>query len=501
MSVCYSVNKLNKISKKREIWCWGTGFRYGRMINNYENEIFVDKIAGLIDTNPIVQGTNRTINGRNVRIYSPDNSIKDKNKKYILVISCDAYDAVCSQASGLFKDLDIIYTSYPRNYYDFSKYIMSLFCKFPLKRQLLFYVGTGTSQPHENATEIVRYLKEEYTGVPYKIVYLTDAKDETLDNITQISLATARYKTNFFELLKYYFYYCTSSYLMYENGPIGKVRSDQKSIYLNHGTIPLKYVKDALKQPTGLNYAICPGEGCRKFYEEQYAVPKEKQILMMIPRVREIYIDKGACIDTIFDTIDKKLILWLPTFRCLERGDRSLRKDSMENPVINLINSDDAEVVDECLKRNNQKLILKCHPREKDAIKVKEGLSNILIITDELLNNYGVNTHNLMNRADSLISDYSGVTFEYFLLDKPTGYYIPDIEKYTRGFSVEDPFQYMPGNKIYTIDQFVNYLDGLNNGKDEYKAERQKLVEELFGDVNPKTGAKDFISFLDKNII
>jgi len=495
----YSVNKINKISDDKEIWCWGCGFQYGQMVKNHSKEAFVQRIQGLIDSNEEMQGSIREIGDRRICIHAPDVILKNKGKKYLLIISSDAYEEIYKKAFEIFNGIDIVYTVYPRVYYGISNFFQYLFSKIPLKRQLLFYVGSNGSQPKDNADEVVRFLQEEYQGKPYCLVYLTDYPCEVPKGVKRICLSEVRSKASILKVMKYYYYYSRAKYIFFESGAAEKIRNNQKTFYLNHGTIPLKYVKDTLKQPESLNYAVCPGPGCVRFYEEQYSVNKDKLIYMMPPRVRQIFVDESQKVDKLFETNGMQMILWLPTFRKLERGDKSERRDSkVESPLFELVHSDKIHDIDEILKYHGQKLIIKCHPREKDDLISDKMFTNIIITTDEQIEISGIKTHNLMNRADALISDYSGVTFEYMLLDRPLGYYIPDLEEYSRGFSVDNPLSYMPGFQMKCVEDLENFFETVKLGNDEFLNDRRKLVQTLFGETTPQKGAEELIQFLDR---
>lgn len=496
----YSVQQLNKLSEKYKVICWGCGYQLSVMTSKYAEEPFMKRIVALIDKNPKTQGEMRKIGSLKITIADPHILKEYNHEKILLVITSDAYDAIYGDVMKKCIGMDVIVSVYPIYYSPFSKRLIKIFSLLPLKRQLLFGVGSKGSEPHENADEIVRYLFNDFKGQKYKVVYLTSYKTDVPDGVIQISLDDVRKKASFISVLKYTYFFATSKYILFESTSIEKVRDKQKSFYLNHGTIPLKYVADALRQPDDLDYAVCPGVGCSKFYTSQYNVPIEKQLYMMPPRVRTLFEDKADLVDKVFHTEGKQVILWLPTFRKLIRSNNEERKDSeVNNPIVELFASLSVLEIDHKLKENNQILILKCHPREKDAFSTTIDVKNIFITTDEIIKTEGLNTHNLMNRADALVSDYSGVTFEYFLLDRITGYYIPDFDFYSRGFSVDNPMQYMPGEKMYTIADFLRFLDNLKINKDEYKVERRKLVNDLFGDVNPQNGAKDLIDFLNKN--
>lgn len=493
----YSVEQLNHLSEKREVWCWGCGFRFGLMINEYSQEPFLKRAVGLIDSNEKNQNKTRKIGNKDVLIYSPI-VIKSKGKKILLIISSDAVKEIYNFAKEIYQDMDVIYSLYPTVYYNKSNWIKKICCKLPFRRSILFYVGSNNSQPHENADAIQKYIEEEYKGKKYKIVYLSDYPCDMPIGVKQISLSDIRNKANLFKIVRYYYWYSVSKYIMYESTAIDKIRKNQLKIYLNHGTIPLKKVSDVLAQPEDLSYAVCPGEGCAKFYVEQYAVPYEKLIFAMPPRVNQIFVDACEKVDTVLNSKDKQLILWLPTFRKLERGDKSERRDSsVENPIITLLQSSDMKVLQDRLEKNNQVLVFKCHPREKEEFENKNRYKNVIVISDCELIEKGMNTHQLMNRANAMISDYSGVTFEYMLLDREIGYFIPDYDEYSRGFSVDNALDYMPGIKMRNVDELLYFLDELKNGSDRFKNQRNQLKEKLFGNVDAKSGAKDLLQFLD----
>lgn len=494
----YSVQQLNQLSKKREVWCWGCGFRLGIMIKNYSEEPFMKKVVGLIDSNKKNQSQIRKIADKELSISAPD-VIKKQTGKILLIISSDADKSIYDNARELYKDIDVVYSIYPTVYHTNSNLIKKICCKLPYRRNLLFYVGSDNSQPHENAEAIRQYLDEECRENRYKLVYLSDYPCDMPSDVVQISLSDIKNKSSLARIIRHYYWYSTSKYIMYESTSIEKIRDSQIKIYLNHGTIPLKNVKDALAQPEDLSYAVCPGKGCAKFYKDQYRVPDDKLFFAMPPRVKQLFVDAREDVDTVFNSKDKQIILWLPTFRRMERSDKSERSDStVSNPVIELLKSNDMVRIHERLLINNQILIIKCHPREKEIFVGNNQYENIIICTDNQLLDKGINTHQLMNRSEAMISDYSGVTFEYMLLDRVIGYFIPDYDAYSRGFAVDAALSYMPGTKMKTADDVIVFLESLKNGKDDYKEQRNHLKERLFGDVDVKNGARDLIRFIEE---
>lgn len=489
----YSVQQLNWISRKMNIWCIGCGKRFNEMISTYQKEAFTKKISKLIDNNEALWGKEKEINGKIIKICGSEIVRQEGNRSVILIITSDHSDEIYCKLEKIIEEQKMKCVLYPDTYFFYSRYVMCFVSAFPIRRQMIFRAGV---EPHENADEIVRYLRQEYNGKPYKISYLVEESKATekCNGIEYLDRNVLRRKAPFTKVLRYCFSYGRAAYLFYENEVIRKVRKEQRIIYLNHGTIPLKYVADVLQQPKGIDYAVCPSKSCAQLYVEQYGIPKTKHIYMMPPRVRNIFhIDKER-IDSLFGSAGKQVILWLPTFRRLEGTDRE--DFSMDYFFEEIISEEGLSIVEKILKKNNQILIIKEHPREKNKVVFRDNNKSIILISDTFLSGYEISLQNILGRADALISDYSGVTFEYMLLDRPLGYIIGNIHDYNRGFSVENPLDYMPGEKIRNFKELSLFFDSIKNNTDAFREDRRKLVKELFGDTKPEEGAKILLEFL-----
>lgn len=84
--------------------------------------------------------------------------------------------------------------------------------------------------------------------------------------------------------------------------------------------------------------------------------------------------------------------------------------------------------------------------------------------------------------SDVLIGDYSSVSLQYLLTDRPQGYVVPDIEDYkkNRGFVFEDPEVYMGGHIIKTKNEFIDFIKDIAEDKDVFKDKRQWVCEQIF---------------------
>jgi len=104
-------------------------------------------------------------------------------------------------------------------------------------------------------------------------------------------------------------------------------------------------------------------------------------------------------------------------------------------------------------------------------------MSHIRLITNEDLSHMSIELYELLGKTDALISDYSSVYIDYLLTNQPIGFTVDDLKDYSSnlGFSVENPIDYMPGEKITTVLELQNFIYNLNTGNDTWKEERERI--------------------------
>lgn len=487
-----TIERLNRYSKKYDIWCIGCGKRLYEMLEVYQDEPFILRITHFIDNNKTLWGQKISVGNKYFDIENREMLNEDNEKKRLLLITSDAVFSIYQSIKRkICANKDMCYV-YPCFYRNTTPVLLKLLSGFINNRRLLFYAGT---EPHENADAIVEYLYQEYHGKKFKLVYLGESSEKTKNNVVQIDKSSVRKKASIKEMLRYCYYYATSKYLFYENEALNKVCNRQVLIYLNHGTIPLKQVSDVLKQPEELSYGVCPSEGCADIYTEQYGIPKAKLLYMMPARVNYLFGDNAA---VPWKQPGEKLILWLPTFRQLTG---SIRRDSVEENPLELIRTDrEWLMLDGLLNNTKQRLVIKKHPREKIEFSILSYCTNINIITENDLKNSGLLLHQVLAQTDALITDYSGIAFEFMLLNRPIGYVVSDMQKYIRGFAVKNPLDFMPGPKIHNLNEMFMYIKDVAESIDQYKTERAELVKKLFQEKAYKNGAKELIERIEGKI-
>ena len=69
---------------------------------------------------------------------------------------------------------------------------------------------------------------------------------------------------------------------------------------------------------------------------------------------------------------------------------------------------------------------------------------------------------------------------DYLLLDRPLGYVLADYNIYKeKGICIEDPLEYMPGEKIYNACDIRKFMKHLTDGTDSYRQERAKNLKQM----------------------
>ncbi len=194
-----------------------------------------------------------------------------------------------------------------------------------------------------------------------------------------------------------------------------------------------------------------------------------------LPRLDDMFASENQIDKLGVEVLDKKVIIWMPTFRKLKNSKRndSLKEFNLGFPLIESI--EELKKLNKLLQQRNLFLIIKIHPlQELSNINLTE-LDNITMITNEMMQEKDINLYKLLGETDALLTDYSSVSFDYLLLNKPIGYILDDMKEYKIGFSIRDIFRFMPGPKIMTFEELQGFFNDVADGKDNYINERNEL--------------------------
>ncbi len=477
-----SVSRLKRMSHKRKIICFGAGERLQQMFCSLSDLNIQDNIAFIVDNDRSKWGLYRNINGKDVVIKSPDVLKEIKEDKYIILITAWRYNEIFAQIQNLSGTRNFFVIKNITGRYHIVRFIENILKRFPLRGSIVFQ---GEGDTCENAVALAKYLKEEGYLKKNTIYWLCNHPEKYKNSYREkyVLRDTDFLKTSIGKQILYIIALSTSRYLIFENQMIKKRREDQISIYLNHGSPPLKATKGIINLPSNLNYAVCPSVNCADILCEQYGINKERLLYCGSPRT-DILFDqmiKSSLAELLHITNYRKVVLWVPTFRQHFKNGRVDTKRQYKSGMPIVETEKDWSGLIDFLKKRSILLIIKPHLLQKiDLLKIPQNI-NVNFITQTDLEKLHSNVYDLMKLCDGMITDYSTIAFDYMLLDRPIGYTIDDIKEYKVGFSVSDPLALMPGEKITNLMEFILYLENIYCEKDTYAKERAAISDYIHG--------------------
>ena len=321
-----------------------------------------------------------------------------------------------------------------------------------------------------NLKPLLDYLIENEYNKKYKIICAIEDlsfKGREAENVFYISKVKAQLV----------FMFCRHVFYTAGQIPI-KPSSTQIVIHMNHGTSDLK----AMGALTNINNGD-------EFFFTYILVPSE----IYVPIVSAEYLcdekNVKVCGEPMTDALFnkkmkyelgnyKKIIVWLPTFR----QSKDLNYSDSSESLLPMFQMEDYDALNEYLKKYDFLLVVKLHTSQDTEGISTEKYSNILLLTNDQFVKRNFVLYELLPQTDALIGDYSSVSLQYLLLDKPLAFVVPDMEEYKekRGFCFENPEDYMPGPIIKEKQQLYRFFDDIYFEKDEYIEERSRVRNIIF---------------------
>lgn len=481
MRLCdYSASKLKRVLKRKKLICFGSGDRFSWIFEAFTDMKFEEYIDYIVDNDCRKWGTTRKINGKEVSVCNPK-ILKTVNwTESIVMITALRVNEIFAQIQTLSGNPNVDCIRNITYRYEAGKWMERLLRRLPLTDSIVFQ---GEGDTCDNAKAFADYLLSN--GKKHRIYWLCDhpEKFKETKKVKYIFRRGNLRKISYTQLWKCLSAMTRSKYLIFENQFTKKMRDDQITVYLNHGSPPLKSVKGKINLPSTLNYAVCPSENCADILAQQYSINKERLIYCGSPRTDILFTKKIDFRLLSFMNKDcfEHIILWVPTFRQHRANGRVDSAMTYEYGVPIMHSAEDwTDIADE-LKKRNILLIYKPHLLQKTENLHIPDTMNIRFITSEQLDEIGSDVYQLMKICDAMITDYSTIAFDFMLLNRMIGYTIDDMDKYQIGFSVNNPLDYMPGNKIVTKQDFIHFLTDVSNRNDRYYEERQKVNKWVHG--------------------
>lgn len=264
--------------------------------------------------------------------------------------------------------------------------------------------------------------------------------------------------------------------------PLKRVGNDNKfsekyrKEYLSQYTTgAIKWIEkcDSIKKSILKNhiYHIAPGEEMGKIYEGVFGV--ESKYVLKLGQARNDYFFTSHNNPVIDRFKGYKRIVYMPTHR--KEG-----RDSIDlNRIFNL------ETINNFCKEHNMVFLVKKHFYHRMEPTIPDGnYSNIYDLTA-----YPIKTQELVEAADILITDYSGVYIDFLLLDRPMLFYAYDLDDYMssdRDFYLPYDENHIPGKICTSQEHMLTELGIICSGKDSSGDIRLKMKNYYYSPVAQK---------------
>ncbi|MDD6327403.1 MAG: CDP-glycerol glycerophosphotransferase family protein [Lachnospiraceae bacterium] len=358
-------------------------------------------------------------------------------------------------------------------------------CKlFPLRKKVIVF--ESESDFTDNGYALYSYMLAHDYMKKYKAVWLVDNLKEFRDVSYENTLFC--HKQDIYLSIKRSYYLATAKYYLFDhNLVIGKYkrRKGQTTVYISHGS-GFKMAKGSMGCDLNkyLDWHIVTGPVAADYESYYWNNRMEGLKDFGVPRNDLLYNDMTEVkkkIDAAFHFSDyKKVILWMPTFRKSRNAEISEEYVNTETSLPLLETMQSLNDFNEFLAKNNALMILKVHHLSADLPIYKETYSNILILHNENIAQLGIQLYEFVACTDILLTDYSSISIDYLLLDRPMVFTLDDYEQYaaSRGLYPDNARDYMPGYHVYSIDELKQAFTELFRDEDNYKEQRKKTRAE-----------------------
>lgn len=293
---------------------------------------------------------------------------------------------------------------------------------------------------------------------------------------------------NKWEDIEYYYDLVTAKYVITERGWNHGYKIRAKKIQIWHG-YPLKAMgrmlaeyKEEIHGPLNefwnkFDYILSYGLNYTTFISACYGTVFRQYKVTGMPRNDLLFITDGKknLNEKMSASVNKRIIMYMPTFRAIMES--GLTQNGEEDGYLFYWENFDFQQMEDFCRKNNLFFIFKLHPSDASKVAQLTIQSEYMdILTDDMLGDKCM--YEFLNAADILVTDYSSVYFDYLLLNRPIIFTDKDMERYAenRGIMLSPVEFWRPGAVVHTFDGFLDAIERILDGNDEYRSARERLM-------------------------
>lgn len=349
-----------------------------------------------------------------------------------------------------------------------KKIAKCVFVFFPIHNYILFESKPDLS---DNTKAVFDEMLKRNLNEKYKFIWLVGEENKKYPSIKNVEYFNINKKIH---ILKYEFLCICSKCLICCNSFLNTQRKGQVSFYLCHGTT-VKSIRSYYTLPSDIDYMLIASEPSKKLMSYELNFDINRTYAFGFPR-NDILTNININIKNIIKGDFDKIIVWYPTFRQHKCG---YNTHSLDDGLPIIHDSETAIRINECAKENRVLIVIKPHFAQDISYIKNYSLSNIIFIDDEFFKDNNISSYEFIGSCDALISDYSSVYFDYLLCDKPMAVAWEDIEEYSKnpGFAIDMDYYLKGAEKIYTVEDFIGFIENVSNDNDRLKEEREEICK------------------------
>ena len=224
-----------------------------------------------------------------------------------------------------------------------------------------------------------------------------------------------------------------------------------------------KKIAKIMKMHKNYDVIVSGSNEMTKYFSKSFNYPEDKFFVCSLPRVDYLLKNKKRNRDIVYKRYpklkSKKIVLYVPTFRTYN-----------EYKVDELIKK---------FKNSKWELIIKIHPRMKVEVPSKYTYDK-------------VSSLELLSIADYVITDYSAISIEAAILDKPVLLYTYDYEKYDEVEGINtNLYKDLPGYVFDNENDLYEFIKRNKYDKEILKKYKEKYIANSDG--NATKTLVDFI--------
>ncbi|KKK36475.1 hypothetical protein WQ57_19190 [Mesobacillus campisalis] len=341
----------------------------------------------------------------------------------------------------------------------FFKWVFFLFNLFPLKEKTTFVVSFG-----DNSKYVFDEMRRR--SIQVRVVVLCNKKNISLfkDYLDIVLIPYGRY--NIWHWFSSIYHLATSRYIMIDNyyGFLAAVdfKKEVECIQLWHASGALKKfgledesiksrspkaIKRFLQVYSKFHKVVVGSDVMAAIFIKSFNLKKDQILTTGVPRT-DFFFNEEA-VEKARKTLtlrhpglkNKKVILYAPTYR----------DDQLDHFIPQLDIGKMAEKFAE-----DYVLFLRLHPSILNTMVLSNQYPDFVV--DVSSSQYDINE--LLVIGDYLITDYSSISFEYSLLQKPIIFFTYDLEKYKQTRGVLERFDHnIPGPIVRDTDSIIDLIE------------------------------------------